>query len=105
MSKGCLSGYIKRIGDGLTGYVLRLTEESASEGLTGYVERIGTGLSGEVYRLMSSKEGLTGTVTRLGVGLSGYVSLVCTVNGNTSYWMWDAGEILYWDNLEYILLD
>jgi hypothetical protein len=27
-----------------------------------------------------------------------YCSLVCSINKERSYWMWDAGEILLWDN-------
>lgn len=29
---------------------------------------------------------------------------VCSINKDTLYWMWDAGEILYWDNKEYIAI-
>lgn len=29
---------------------------------------------------------------------------ICSINKDKPYWMWDAGEILYWDNNEYIVL-
>lgn len=32
-------------------------------------------------------------------------SIICSVNKDTNYWMWNASEILYWDNNEIIALE
>lgn len=68
--------------------------------LSGSIDLLSEHLSGSICRVGVS---LTGSVIRTGVelptqGLSGRVSLVCTTNKERPYWLWDAGEILRWDN-------
>lgn len=72
-SIGCLSGSIMLL----------------SKHLSGNVSRIGTPLSGSVRRIGAEHPMH---------GLTGWVSLVCTTNKERPYWLWDAGEILWWDN-------
>ena len=45
--------------------------------LSGSLTRMGEGLTGELLRLGG---GLSGSLTRMGEGLTGYVSLICTSN-------------------------
>lgn len=52
-------------------------------------------LSGSVTRVGQE---LSGSITRIGQELCGSVTLVCSVNKEGLYWMWDAGEKLLWDN-------
>lgn len=52
--------------------------------------RIGTSIKADAYRI----------VDKLIVNCF----KVCSINKDTNYWMWDAGEILYWDNKEYIAI-
>ena len=77
---GCLSGRITRVG---------------SDGGENF------GLSGSVTRVGSAREetfGLSGGISRVGSDITGYVSLVCSVNKEGRFWMWDAGKKLLWDN-------
>lgn len=52
--------------------------------------RIGTSIKADAYRI--------------GDKLIVNCFQVCSINKDTNYWMWDAGEILYWDNKEYIAI-
>ena len=52
--------------------------------------RIGTSINADAYRI--------------GDKLIVNCFQVCSINKDTNYWMWDAGEILYWDNKEYIAI-
>ena len=52
--------------------------------------RIGTSIKADAYRI--------------GDKLIVNCFQVCSINKDTNYWMLDAGEILYWDNKEYIAI-
>lgn len=58
-------------------------------------------LSGSITRVGSDREesfGLSGSITRVGSELRGYARLVCSVNKEGRFWMWNAGKKLLWDN-------
>lgn len=41
---------------------------------------------------------------RIGVRMNITCFHICSINKDKPYWMWNAGEILCWDNNEYIAL-
>lgn len=77
---GCLSGSITRVG----------SDRDQTLGLSGAVTRVGSDRE-ETF-------GLSGCISRVGSDITGYVNLVCSVNKEGRFWLWDAGEKILWDN-------
>lgn len=55
-------------------------------------------LTGAITRVGGIEQELSGAVTRFGKGLSGYVSMICSVNKERPFWMWDSCERILWEN-------
>ena len=89
----CLSVSVRKIGGDLDVKLSRIGGDIFAS-----VYRIGAELS---IHANSIGEDLSISAQRLG-GLKVSCSILCSVNKDTPYWMWNAGQILYWDNNEYI---
>ena len=90
---------------------LSISVSKACDDIDVTLERLGVDMIASASRI----GGLSACVHRIGSDLSVDVkakgglrvscSIICSVNKATESWMWDAGEIMYWDNNEIIALE